>query len=211
MAIHTNSEEIIRARRQALKLLFSDHYANCIPPCRIKKPPNKFISRRSDFSLGQCVYPICIKEVAGQSGGQPDTQLFEPPSLDCKICQCTKMASCEIRRLAIEYQVLPDEHRGQYHAYEFRRLNPLLGLDMNKCIRCAKCIRACGEIQGVGVLGFINRGFDTDLCYTADMDGKESQCMECTLSGARCVEMCPTGAFEILKGDAAAEKSGVGA
>lgn len=210
MVIRTDSEGITRARRRALRLLFSDHYANCIPPCKVKKPPTKFISRRGDFSRGQSALPLCVKEVSPAQAGVNGMQLFDAPSPDCRICQCGKMGTCEIRRLAIKYQVLADEHLGEYHAYEFRRLSPLLGLDMNKCIRCTKCIRACSEIQGVGILGFIHRGFDTDLCYMADLEDKQAQCMDCALSGARCVEVCPTGALQILDKNAAAASASPG-
>ena len=133
------------------------------------------------------------------------SSLFDPPFPGCKMCQCSAMGTCEIRKLAIKHKVMPEEYAGEFHAYEFRNLNPLLGLDMNKCIRCAKCIRACSEIEGVGILGFVHRGFDTDLYYMAHPRAKQTQCMDCCLSGATCVEVCPTGALEMLEKNKVAE------
>lgn len=36
--------------------------------------------------------------------------------------------------------------------------SPSIVRDPNKCIQCGLCIRVCEELQGVGVLGFANRG-----------------------------------------------------
>lgn len=30
--------------------------------------------------------------------------------------------------------------------------------DPNKCILCGDCVRMCEEVQGIGVLDFVNRG-----------------------------------------------------
>ena len=210
MVIETENERILASRQHALKLLFSDHYANCVPPCRIKKTPNKFISRRSDFSSTQDTLPLCVKEAAPGHSEISGARLFEAPADDCKMCQCSAMGSCEIRKLAIKLQVLPEEHPGGFHAFEFQELNPRLGLDMNKCIRCAKCIRACDEIERVGILGFVHRGFDTELYYMAHPPEKQAQCMDCCLSGATCVEVCPTGALENLAKNTSAEGASPG-
>lgn len=70
--------------------------------------------------------------------------------------------------------------------------NPFIYVDMNKCILCGRCIRACEEIQGRFVWGFSNRGFDTKVVAGLDQPLLEARCESC---GA-CVAYCPTGALD---------------
>jgi len=68
--------------------------------------------------------------------------------------------------------------------------SPILTYDSSKCIKCFRCIKACSEIQGKGVLSFTDRGIDSRII--AGMDNwKESECDGC----GECVQLCPTGAI----------------
>jgi [NiFe] hydrogenase diaphorase moiety small subunit len=39
-----------------------------------------------------------------------------------------------------------------------RRLHPDIALDTNRCISCARCIRASQDVDGKGVFGYVGRG-----------------------------------------------------
>jgi formate dehydrogenase major subunit/formate dehydrogenase alpha subunit len=69
--------------------------------------------------------------------------------------------------------------------------NPFVWVDMNKCILCTRCIRACAEIQGRFVWGLAERGFSAHVVAGADTDMLDARCESC---GA-CVAYCPTGAL----------------
>ena len=69
--------------------------------------------------------------------------------------------------------------------------NPVVWVDMNKCILCTRCIRACAEIQGRFVWNLAERGSDTRVVAGADTEMLEARCESC---GA-CVAYCPTGAL----------------
>lgn len=70
--------------------------------------------------------------------------------------------------------------------------NPVLRVDLNQCILCTRCIRACAEIQGRFVWGLVERGIQTHLSAGDGSDLLEARCESC---GA-CVVYCPTGALQ---------------
>jgi formate dehydrogenase major subunit/formate dehydrogenase alpha subunit len=69
--------------------------------------------------------------------------------------------------------------------------NPFVFVDLNKCILCTRCIRACAEVQGRFVWSQANRGYETHIVAGADTDMIDARCESC---GA-CVAYCPTGAL----------------
>jgi predicted molibdopterin-dependent oxidoreductase YjgC len=70
--------------------------------------------------------------------------------------------------------------------------NPFVWVDLNKCILCTRCIRACGEIQGRKVWGLAMRGFQSRIVAGADVPMLDARCESC---GA-CAAYCPTGALD---------------
>ena len=77
------------------------------------------------------------------------------------------------------------------------RSNPFFTLDNAACISCARCVRACDEIQGTHALTMLHRGFASrPVAGAASLTGEaagfaSSNCVSC---GA-CVKECPTGAL----------------
>ena len=68
--------------------------------------------------------------------------------------------------------------------------NPFFTFDNAACISCARCVRACDEIQGTHALTMIGRGFGSRP-MAGSGDYASSNCVSC---GA-CVKECPTGAL----------------
>lgn len=69
--------------------------------------------------------------------------------------------------------------------------NPLLIHDMNRCVLCGRCVRACQELRGVQVLDYQKKGLET---YVGTIHGKLLADADCRFCGA-CAEVCPTGAI----------------
>ncbi len=70
--------------------------------------------------------------------------------------------------------------------------NPFIRVDLNKCILCTRCVRACAEIQGRFVWGVQGRGIATRIAAGLGESMLEARCESC---GA-CVAYCPTGALD---------------
>jgi formate dehydrogenase major subunit len=69
--------------------------------------------------------------------------------------------------------------------------NPYFVFDPSKCIVCARCVRACEEVQGTFALTISNRGFESKVAASEDENFMDSECVSC---GA-CVQTCPTDAL----------------
>ncbi len=68
--------------------------------------------------------------------------------------------------------------------------SPVLTYDSSKCIKCFRCIKACEEVQGKGVLSFADRGISKYI-VAGFGEWKNSECDGC----GECIQLCPTGAI----------------
>lgn len=68
--------------------------------------------------------------------------------------------------------------------------NPLMLHEMHRCILCGRCVRACGEMRGVGALKFAK----VDGRMRVTINGSSLEDAGCRFCGA-CVEVCPTGSI----------------
>ncbi len=106
---------------------------------------------------------------------------------DCSTCP--KYGSCELQAL-IQY-IGPKTGRLKMRTKGFKPedTNPLLVHDMNRCVLCGRCVRACEELCGVEVLSYQKKELET---YVGTLHHKLLKDADCRFCGA-CAEVCPTG------------------
>lgn len=97
----------------------------------------------------------------------------------------------EFLRWVEKYGATPTEQIEPRHRVDTDP-NPFVWVDLNKCILCTRCVRACQEIQGRFVWGVAERGDDTRVMCGNDTTMLDARCESC---GA-CVAYCPTGALD---------------
>jgi len=110
--------------------------------------------------------------------------------LDCLTCNAA--GSCELMDLAYEYGIKESSLSGQTHSYPVDPdPNPYIHWDLNKCILCRRCIRACSEMQCAHVLTKADRGFNQRISTAfGNILGQSG----CELDG-QCVALCPVDAL----------------
>ena len=108
---------------------------------------------------------------------------------DCLVC--SKNGDCELQSLAGEFGLHQVIYEGEKHQLPIDISNQSIVRDPNKCIMCRRCEVACNEIQTVGVLSAVGRGFGTVVTPTLNKPLSETKCTFC----GQCVSACPVGAL----------------
>lgn len=104
---------------------------------------------------------------------------------------CIRSGNCELQDLAVKYNVRNIEYAGEKISYEVDEVSPSIVRDTNKCILCRRCVATCKNVQGIGAIDCINRGFESCISTTSN---KSLNDVNCTFCG-QCIEACPTGAL----------------
>ena len=104
---------------------------------------------------------------------------------------CTRNGNCELQTLAMKFNVMDVEYEGEKNKHKIDDLSPSIVRDFNKCILCRRCIATCKNVQKIGAIDCINRGFESCISTTGD---KSLNDVNCTFCG-QCIEACPVGAL----------------
>ncbi|MCD8151518.1 MAG: FAD-dependent oxidoreductase [Clostridiales bacterium] len=156
---------------------------------------------------------MCIVEVDGQEGVTPSCTLRAKDGMvihtkteqvnklrtlalelllaghpeDCSTCP--KYGNCEMQTLIQYIGANNARMRVRSKGIKMNEENPLLTHDMNRCVLCGRCVRACNNLRGVGVLQYQKKDMETYVGTLHDKLLKDADCRFCTA----CAEVCPTG------------------
>jgi formate dehydrogenase major subunit len=128
------------------------------------------------------------KQLADVRRGVMELYISDHP-LDCLTCPAN--GHCELQDMAgvVGLREVRYGYEGENHlAMPKDESNPYFTFDASKCIVCSRCVRACDEQQGTLALTIQNRGFESKVSASQNVDFMDSECVSC---GA-CVQACPT-------------------
>ena len=104
---------------------------------------------------------------------------------------CPKAGNCELQNLALRFNIREMPFNGGELSPRKREVTASIVRNMDKCIFCRRCESVCNEVQTVGALGAIRRGFNTTVAPAFDKMMVDSECTYC----GQCVAVCPVGAL----------------
>ncbi len=107
---------------------------------------------------------------------------------DCLVC--AKSGHCELQHLATQFGIRNLPYAGEQSHYR-KDTSPSIIRDVDKCVMCRRCEMVCNEVQTVGALSAVNRGFMAVVAPAFEMNLEKSPCTYC----GQCVSVCPTGAL----------------
>ena len=110
-------------------------------------------------------------------------------SKDC--LSCVRNQNCELQHLGEILGIREQKYTGTHTAPTFDDVADGIVRDTSKCILCGRCVSTCSKVQGLGVLGFMGRGFNTKVGPVEDRSFANVNCMQC----GQCVNACPVGAL----------------
>lgn len=109
--------------------------------------------------------------------------------MDC--VNCKKLGECKLQKYCEMYGVTDALYQIPYTHREKDTTNRFYYQEMDKCIRCGKCVRTCRDLVGVNALKMVQKG---PMAYVVPNGGgtmEETDCFSC----GNCVSVCPVGAL----------------
>jgi formate dehydrogenase major subunit len=110
-------------------------------------------------------------------GDQPDRDVAHDP--DSRLWQWADALEVSDSRFPRRAPTAPD------------RSHPAMAVQLDACIHCNLCVRACREVQVNDVIGMAGRGHHEKIVFDFDDPMGHSTCVAC----GECVQACPTGAL----------------
>ncbi len=135
MVIRTNTDKVIEARKNVLKLILSSHEKKCL--------------------------------------------------------SCIRHGNCELQALAMKFGITDIEFEGEISKKIVDDTSPSIVRNTAKCVLCRRCIATCKNIQEIGAIDCVNRGFESTI---STLEHKSLGDVNCTFCG-QCIQNCPTAAL----------------
>lgn len=115
--------------------------------------------------------------------------LLSNHSFNCQSCR--KNGQCELLDVSRQVGARPEQYVGEKTKVTLDEVADGIVRDTSKCILCGRCVEACKKAQGIGILGFENRGFNTIVGPSENRSFVNTPCIQC----GQCTLVCPTGAL----------------
>jgi bidirectional [NiFe] hydrogenase diaphorase subunit len=125
--------------------------------------------------------------------------LFAERNHVCSVCVIN--GNCDLQQVGYEVGMDHVRFPFQFPSMDMDNSHHWFGVDHNRCILCARCVRVCDEIEGAHTWDIMGRGaLARTITDLNQLWGSSNSCTSC----GKCVQVCPTGAL-FAKGKSAAE------
>lgn len=104
---------------------------------------------------------------------------------------CNRSTNCELQALAKKLGIKDIRFTGENSEFRPDFSSASIERIPDKCILCRRCVAVCNQVQGVGVLGLANRGFNSIVAPPFYRDLADVNCVLC----GQCIYVCPVGAL----------------
>jgi NADP-reducing hydrogenase subunit HndD len=146
--------------------------------------------------VASCVYPI--SEGMEVLTNTPKVQESRTKTLQLilsdhnrKCLSCVRSGNCELQQLCRDLNVEDESaYEGERTEYPIDA-SAAMYRDNSKCILCRRCVSVCEKVQGIGIIGANDRGFETNIACAFDTNIANTSCVSC----GQCIAVCPTAAL----------------
>ena len=104
---------------------------------------------------------------------------------------CEKSGNCELQALAYRFGITAPKYPFMYPQRELDASHPDIFIDRNRCILCARCIRASRDLDGKHVFEFVGRGPEKRIAVNAEANLGDT---DADVTDQAC-DACPVGAL----------------
>jgi len=116
--------------------------------------------------------------------------LFVEGNHFCMFCEAS--GKCELQALAYRFGITHPKFPFMFPKREVDASHPDIWVDRNRCILCARCVRASRDLDGKHVFDFVGRGKEKRVAVNADARLADTNADVTD----KAVEICPVGALQ---------------
>ncbi|MCT4595776.1 MAG: NADH-dependent [FeFe] hydrogenase, group A6 [Anaeromicrobium sp.] len=104
---------------------------------------------------------------------------------------CVRNKTCELQSLSEELGIRHIPYGEAKVEGTIDSISHSIVRDSSKCILCGRCVNTCKKVQEIGILDFVNRGFNTEVAPAFNVSMMDSPCIYC----GQCIVACPVAAL----------------
>lgn len=157
--------------------------------CLVEVKGSKNLAASCNYPVGEGMEVLTHSEKAMAGRRNSVELLMSNHNKNC--LSCKRNQNCELQTLSQELNIRENKYEGVHTVPTYDEASPCIVRDTSKCVLCGRCVSACRNIQGLGILGFQGRGFETKVAPAFDTSFANVDCMQC----GQCINVCPVGAL----------------